>query len=180
MVNLTNLTDKSWRQKLKDKSWRPSLSVFRIAVASLFCIHMALLVHRLHLSSGKCELIGGLFVLLGLFTRPVALVLSLVMATGYFVHHAPSDFLPMKYDGELTFMYALAFLFLSAVGGGSWGLDRTWAKWAEGLKKHRLREAGKKLYDSSANQTQSHHHHHHRHTHLDGDPDDVQSKLGTS
>jgi putative oxidoreductase len=74
--------------------------------------------------SGLLELIGGALIVLGLFTRPVAFILSGEMAVAYFMAHAPEGFYPALNDGELAVLYCFVFLSLSAAGGGAWSLDR--------------------------------------------------------
>jgi putative oxidoreductase len=72
------------------------------------------------------ELFGGLLLLLGLFTRPVAFVLSGLMAFAYFIAHAPQGFWPLLNRGELAALYCFVFLYLAAAGGGPWSLDQWW------------------------------------------------------
>lgn len=73
--------------------------------------------------AGVLELAGGAFVLLGLFTRPVAFVLSGQMAVAYFMAHQPRGLMPIQNRGELAALYSFAFLVLAAFGGGPYGLD---------------------------------------------------------
>jgi putative oxidoreductase len=73
---------------------------------------------------GVLEFFGGIFLLLGLFTRPVAFILSGMMAVAYFQMHAPGGFLPLQNKGELAVLYSFVFLFLAVAGGGEWSLDR--------------------------------------------------------
>ncbi|MDQ3557576.1 MAG: DoxX family protein [Gemmatimonadota bacterium] len=73
--------------------------------------------------AGVLEFFGGLMILLGLFTRPVAFVLAGMMAAAYFIAHAPEGFWPIMNRGELAALYAFVFLYLSARGGGRWSLD---------------------------------------------------------
>ena len=73
--------------------------------------------------AGVLELVGGLLLLVGLFTRPVAFVLSGMMAVAYFMAHAPRGFLPLVNQGELAVVYCFAFLYLAFAGGGPWSLD---------------------------------------------------------
>lgn len=75
------------------------------------------------LTSGGLELVGGALIVAGLFTRPVAFVLSGMMAVAYFMAHAPQGFYPLLNGGELAALYCFAFLYLSAAGGGPWSLD---------------------------------------------------------
>ncbi len=74
-------------------------------------------------AAGVLELCGGFLLLLGLFTRPVAFVLSGLMAFAYFIAHAPNGFWPIVNRGELAALYCFVFLYLSAAGGGPWSLD---------------------------------------------------------
>lgn len=69
------------------------------------------------------ELGGGLLILVGLLTRPVAFVLSGLMAVAYFMAHAPGGFWPIVNKGELAVIYSFLFLYLSAAGGGPYSLD---------------------------------------------------------
>jgi putative oxidoreductase len=74
--------------------------------------------------AGAFELIGGALIILGLFTRPVAFVLSGLMAFAYFIGHAPQGFWPLVNRGELAVLYCFVFLYMAAAGGGPLGLDR--------------------------------------------------------
>jgi putative oxidoreductase len=69
------------------------------------------------------ELFGGLLIVLGLFTRPVAFVLSGLMAFAYFIAHAPENFFPIINRGEPAVLLCFIFLYLSANGAGPYGLD---------------------------------------------------------
>ncbi len=73
--------------------------------------------------AGVLEFFGGLAILLGLFTRPVAFVLSGMMAVAYFKAHGFDAFWPILNDGELAALYCFVFFFLSAHGGGGFSLD---------------------------------------------------------
>jgi putative oxidoreductase len=74
-------------------------------------------------AAGVLELFGGFLILVGLFTRPVAFVLSGLMAFAYFIAHAPKDFWPILNGGELAVMYCFVFLYLFVAGGGEWSID---------------------------------------------------------
>ena len=74
--------------------------------------------------AGVLEFFGGLLVLVGLFTRPVAFLLSGQMAVAYFMAHAPHGFWPTLNHGELAVLYSFVFLYLSAAGAGPLSLDR--------------------------------------------------------
>ena len=69
------------------------------------------------------ELIGGTLIILGLFTRPVAFVLSGLMAFAYFLVHAPRNFFPVVNGGEPAVLLCFVFLYLSAAGAGPLSLD---------------------------------------------------------
>jgi len=73
--------------------------------------------------AGLLELVGGGLLLLGLFTRPVAFVLSGEMAVAYFKGHAPHGFWPILNHGELAIVFCFLWLFFSAAGAGPWSLD---------------------------------------------------------
>ena len=74
--------------------------------------------------AGVLEFVGGLLLLLGLFTRPVAFVLSGMMAVAYFMRHAGRGFWPATNGGELAALYCFVFLYFVFAGGGPWSLDR--------------------------------------------------------
>jgi putative oxidoreductase len=73
---------------------------------------------------GVLEFFGGLLFLIGLFTRPVAFILSGLMAVAYFMAHAPGGFWPLQNKGELAVLYCFVFLFFAVAGGGAWAADR--------------------------------------------------------
>lgn len=75
--------------------------------------------------SGVLELIGGVLVVLGLFTRPVAFIVSGEMAVAYFIAHAArgTPLLPLLNRGELAVLYCFVFLFIAVAGAGAFSLD---------------------------------------------------------
>jgi putative oxidoreductase len=73
--------------------------------------------------AGFLEAFGGPFLLVGLFTRPVAFLLSGEMAFAYFLGHAPQGFWPVLNQGALAVVYCFLFLYFSSAGGGPWSLD---------------------------------------------------------
>ncbi|HEV2707659.1 MAG TPA: DoxX family protein [Pyrinomonadaceae bacterium] len=75
-------------------------------------------------ASGLLELIGGILLIIGLFTRPVAFIMSGLLAVAYFMAHAPRGFWPILNQGELAALYSFVFLYLAVAGGGEWSLDR--------------------------------------------------------
>lgn len=119
-------------------SWAPRLqAIFRIVLSLLFIAHG--LVKLVGFPAGAqpgqvplvslfglaavLELVGGAAMLIGLFTRPVALLLSGEMAIAYFMVHAPQGFFPVLNGGELAIIYCFAFLFFAAAGAGAWSID---------------------------------------------------------
>ncbi|HEX8560760.1 MAG TPA: DoxX family protein [Pyrinomonadaceae bacterium] len=120
-------------------TWTPRLlSVLRIVTAFLFMAHGAQKLFGFLAPPGMpsfaplsqmwiggvLEFFGGLLLLLGLFTRPVAFILSGTMAVAYFQMHAPGGFWPLQNKGELAVLYCFVFLFFAVAGGGAWSLDR--------------------------------------------------------
>lgn len=118
--------------------WQPRvLSVLRIVVAFLYMEHgsMKLLGYPpsdmfkgLQLFSlmglaGVLELFGGALIFLGLFTRPVAFILSGEMAFAYFMAHAPHGFFPVVNKGEGAVFYSFVFFYFFFAGGGEWSVD---------------------------------------------------------
>lgn len=73
--------------------------------------------------AGVLELVGGTLILLGLFTRPAAFIVSGEMAVAYFMGHAPHGFWPILNHGELAIIFCFVWLYFSAAGAGAWGLD---------------------------------------------------------
>ena len=112
-------------------------SVLRIVAALLFLQHgSAKLLHvpdqpmfaHLHLLSlmgvqGLIELVGGGLLAIGLFSRPVAFILSGDMAVAFFMAHFPKSWLPIVNGGVLAVLFCFTFLYLWAAGPGPWSLD---------------------------------------------------------
>lgn len=75
--------------------------------------------------AGVLELVGGALVLVGLFTRPAAFILSGEMAVAYFMAHAPQGnaLVPLMNQGESAVLYCFIFLFLAVAGAGTWSID---------------------------------------------------------
>ena len=73
--------------------------------------------------AGVLECFGGFLILLGLFTRPVAFILSGEMAVAYFMGHAPNAFWPLQNRGELPILFCFIFLLLAAWGAGRFSID---------------------------------------------------------
>ena len=119
-------------------TWSPRLlSVLRIVAALLFLQHgLAKLLHFPHVAmfdqlqlfsllglAGVIELVGSVLLLIGLFTRPVAFIMSGEMAVAYFMAHGPRGFFPILNQGELALLFCFVFLYLAAAGGGPWSVD---------------------------------------------------------
>src|SRR5271157_3142584 len=73
--------------------------------------------------AGCLELVGGVLLIMGLFTTPVAFILSGEMAVAYFRAHSPQGFFPLVNHGELAALYCFIFLYLSVAGPGPLSLD---------------------------------------------------------
>jgi putative oxidoreductase len=122
-------------KNLPDSSRPHLLSLLRIVMAFLFMAHGTAKLFQYPAEMGPVELVslhglaavleafGGCLLLLGLFTRPVAFILSGMMAVAYFMAHAPGGFFPLVNHGELAVLYCFAFLYVAAAGGGPWSLD---------------------------------------------------------
>jgi putative oxidoreductase len=73
--------------------------------------------------AGMLELVGGLLIMVGLFTRQTAFILSGEMAFAYFMAHAPHGFLPILNQGELAVVYCFVFLYFAVAGAGAYSID---------------------------------------------------------
>lgn len=73
--------------------------------------------------AGIIELVCGLLVTIGLFTRPAAFLASGTMAAAYFIAHAPQGFFPVNNGGDSAILYCFVFLYLFVAGPGAWSLD---------------------------------------------------------
>jgi putative oxidoreductase len=78
--------------------------------------------------AGMFELVGGTLLILGLFTRPAAFILSGEMAAAYFIEHLPQGFFPILSGGDLAVSLCFTFLYLAFAGGGPWSLDAVRSK----------------------------------------------------
>jgi len=72
---------------------------------------------------GILEFFGGIAIMIGLFTRPVAFILSGEMAVAYWQFHAPGGFWPIQNHGEPAVLLCFIFLYMAAQGGGDWSID---------------------------------------------------------
>lgn len=120
-------------------AWAPQLlSLLRIVAAFLFIQYGTMKLFGFPMAmpdgttaslmtqtgiGGALELVGGALLLIGLFTRPVAFVLSGEMAVAYFQFHAPQSFWPIVNQGAPAILYCFIWLYVSAAGPGPWSLD---------------------------------------------------------
>jgi len=121
-------------------TWLPrAIAVLRIVAGYLYLQHgTAKLLHVPHVEmfdnlpwlslfgvAGMLELAGGVLLVLGWFTRPVAFILSGEMAVAYFMEHVPlgSMLVPMLNQGEVAVLYCFIFLLLAVSGAGAWSID---------------------------------------------------------
>ncbi len=121
--------------------WAPRLlSVLRIVAALLFLEHgtQKLLgfppptaamggmpaTFTLIWFAGVLELVGSLLLIVGVFTRPVAFLLSGEMAIAYWKVHAPHSPFPNLNGGDAAILYCFVFLYIAAAGAGAWSVDR--------------------------------------------------------
>ncbi|MES5098866.1 DoxX family protein [Agrobacterium sp. BA1120] len=113
------------------------LAVLRIVAALLFIEHgtqklfgfpaaqMEGSLPPLLLVAALLELIGGVLILIGLFTRPVAFLLSGQMAVAYFMAHAPKSVFPVLNGGDAAILFCFIFLYLVAAGPGAFSIDNS-------------------------------------------------------
>jgi putative oxidoreductase len=80
-------------------------------------------IYSLSWFAGLLELVLSPFVIVGLFTRPVAFILAGEMAFAYFIGHAPRGFYPILNGGNLAILFCFAFFYLAFAGGGTWSVD---------------------------------------------------------
>ena len=116
--------------------WQPQvLALLRIVVGLLFLEHATskffafpapFPVHPLPpllLAAGVVELLAGVLVTIGLFTRLAAFLASGEMAIAYFTMHFPNGFWPLVNKGEAAILFCFVFLYIAAVGPGAWSID---------------------------------------------------------
>lgn len=118
----------------KIEAWAPQwLSIVRIVTALVYMEHgTAKLFHfptaltglpTLLIVQGVIEVVGGILLTLGLFTRPVAFILGGDMAVAYFMSHWPKSFFPMLSGGDPAVLFTFIFLYFFFAGGGAWSID---------------------------------------------------------
>ena len=118
-----------WRERM--------LSVLRIVSAFVFMLHGTQKLFAFPVSeprdpvelaslmgvAGILEFVGGLLLLIGLFTRPVAFILAGEMAVAYFMAHFAQSIWPVLNGGEPAVLYCFIFLYLVVAGAGAWSVD---------------------------------------------------------
>lgn len=124
--------------KTKIEDWSPEvLAALRIITALLLVEHALMkffsfpapipgVQHPLSaimMIAGVIEIVGAPLIILGLFTRPAAFLLSGEMAVAYFMAHAPVSFFPVLNMGEPAIMFCFVFLYLVFAGPGAWSVD---------------------------------------------------------
>ncbi len=123
-------------------SWSPRvLSILRIITGFLFLWHGSQKLFNFPASesknvvpafitygAGSLEFFGGILILIGLFTRSTAFVMSGLMAVAYFMAHGLNAFLPIVNKGELAVLYCFVFLYFVFAGGGTWSVDNLFKK----------------------------------------------------
>jgi putative oxidoreductase len=75
------------------------------------------------MAAGVIELVAGVLITIGLFTRLAAFIASGEMAVGYFMMHFPKGFWPLQNMGESAILFCFVFLYLAAAGAGAWSID---------------------------------------------------------
>ncbi|MET4633950.1 putative oxidoreductase [Kaistia defluvii] len=128
----------NWARMPVLRDWRPQiLSLLRIVTALVFWEYgtskllgfpysdmlSSLAPYSLPWFAGWIELIGSPLLLVGLFTGPVAFLLSGEMAVAYFLAHQPNDLFPLRNGGVEAILFCFIFLYIAAAGPGAWSVD---------------------------------------------------------
>jgi putative oxidoreductase len=120
------------------RSWAPALhSLLRVMTGLLLLDHgtgkilgfpdlsaLKAMMGPLFYVTGAFELVGGVLIVLGLFTRPTAFVLSGFCAAAYFMAHFPQGFFPALNGGDAAILFCFVFLYLAAAGPGPYAVDK--------------------------------------------------------
>ncbi|MDH7795429.1 MULTISPECIES: DoxX family protein [unclassified Beijerinckia] len=117
------------------RPWAPQLlSLLRIFAAASFLTHGLMkyfswpgpfpgqLTAPFYIA-GVLEIVGGILLLIGLFSRPVAFILAAQMAVAFFVYHFSRNFFPVLNGGEAAMLFCFIFLYITAAGPGPWSVD---------------------------------------------------------
>jgi len=117
--------------------WQPQLlAILRIVAGLLFLEHgtskffdfpvafpLPGQLPAMLMVAGAIEIVAGLLITLGLFTRLAAFIASGLMAAAYFIGHFPKGFWPLENMGEAAILYCFVFLYIAAAGPGEWSID---------------------------------------------------------
>ena len=123
-------------------AWQPRiLSILRIVAGLLFLQHGLVKIFSFPMAfpspvatfsmlwfAAAIEIVGGILLILGLFSRPVAFILAGEMAFAYFIGHQPRALYPIQNGGNLSILYCFVFFYLFFAGPGPWSIDATRSK----------------------------------------------------
>lgn len=123
-------------------AWTPRVrSILRIAAGLFFLQHgtakilgfpatemSGISIGTMGGAAGVIELVGGILIVIGLFTRPAAFIASGMTAVAYWMVHGPQSFFPIINGGELAALYCFVFLYLAFAGASPWSIDAARAK----------------------------------------------------
>ena len=134
-----NIQIMTYFSKLMGSVANPSYALFRMVLGFFFMWHgtqklfdipvdFPYELNALSQAAGIIELVGGVLVLLGCITRPVAFICSGTMAVAYWMVHGLNSFFPMINGGELAALYCFGFLLIAANGPGIWSVDNFFSK----------------------------------------------------
>lgn len=146
--------------QIDDKWTCPAIGTLRIVTALLFLEHGTSKIFSFPYSAamsgppewslvwvaGIMEIIGGVMLLLGLFTRPIAFLLAGEMAIAYWMIHAPKNPFPLLNGGEGAILFCFIFLLFVATGPGSWSLDGRLRRDDDGVEGY-AGPGGERVYD---------------------------------
>lgn len=121
--------------KFLDKFQEQFYALFRIVIGFLFLWHGTQKFFNFPLefpwplnpmlyAAGAIELVAGILIMVGFFTRPAAFIASGTMAAAYWMAHGSKEFFPIANGGELAIMFCFGFLLIASRGAGIWGIDK--------------------------------------------------------
>lgn len=121
--------------KFLDKFQEQFYALFRIVIGFLFLWHGTQKFFNFPLefpwplnpmlyTAGAIELVAGILIMVGFFTRPAAFIASGTMAAAYWMAHGSKEFFPIANGGELAIMFCFGFLLIASRGAGIWGIDK--------------------------------------------------------
>ena len=130
-MNLTETADRTLPYVLSFVRIMTALLLLQHGLSKFFGFPMAMkapALFSLNWFAGVIELVFGTLLLVGLFSRGAAFILSGHLAFAYFIGHAPQGFFPLTNRGEAAVLFCFIFLILAFAGGGPWSLDALWRK----------------------------------------------------